>query len=214
MRRSATSVWKATIANIDGLPICPPDLNEPQYVSLAFSDHCHVSLYIENLSLISNWLAYYTLVLPCSQYSGHFLELSCTLLQRLYWKEVRSAWKKNIVLPWPTVPRSFVSDFDLRKRLPLHPTDNSYKTIFPYIVYPSEFTYYMHKHSNPDFLNVQNLAHTSLAEFYSIVQWPKNTSVNLDRLRRTRSQSSNGAKSVKKSRSVGWRCVPSAWNIW
>jgi hypothetical protein len=44
MRRSATSVWKATIANIEGLPVCPPDLNEPQYVNLAFDDHCHVSL--------------------------------------------------------------------------------------------------------------------------------------------------------------------------
>jgi hypothetical protein len=34
---------------------------------------------------------------------------------------------------------SFISDFDLKKIIPLHPTDNRYKTIFPYIVYPSKF---------------------------------------------------------------------------
>lgn len=38
----------------------------------------------------------------------------------------------------PTETLSFVSDFDLKKRIPVAPGDHRYKTIFPYIVYPSE----------------------------------------------------------------------------
>lgn len=53
----------------------------------------------------------------------------------------RSSETKYQSTPQLTLTGSFVSDFDLRKRLPLHPTDNTYKAIFPYIVYPSKFTY-------------------------------------------------------------------------
>ncbi|KAF8071871.1 hypothetical protein FPV67DRAFT_1483014 [Lyophyllum atratum] len=44
MRRSATSVWKASMYNAYGLPPCPLDLSEPQYVNLAFDEHCHFCL--------------------------------------------------------------------------------------------------------------------------------------------------------------------------
>ncbi|KAK0463740.1 uncharacterized protein EV420DRAFT_1519856 [Desarmillaria tabescens] len=40
MHRSAISIWKAALSR-DTLPPLPVDLNEPQYVNLAFSEHCH-----------------------------------------------------------------------------------------------------------------------------------------------------------------------------
>ncbi|KAF9468004.1 hypothetical protein BDZ94DRAFT_1246928 [Collybia nuda] len=102
MRRSATCVWKATIANIAGLPKCPPDLNEPQYVNLAFDEHCHFCL--------------------------------APNIQDIFWS-CRVRCCKSCI------EENFVSDFDLRKRLPFTPTDNTYKTIFPYIVYPKPRPY-------------------------------------------------------------------------
>ncbi|KAL0946615.1 hypothetical protein HGRIS_012812 [Hohenbuehelia grisea] len=41
MRRSASSIWKAACANLEGFPECPPDISIPQFVNLAFSTHCH-----------------------------------------------------------------------------------------------------------------------------------------------------------------------------
>ncbi|KAL0947639.1 hypothetical protein HGRIS_013727 [Hohenbuehelia grisea] len=41
MRRSAKTVWRAACANIDGLPECPSDLSDPQWVNLAFDACCH-----------------------------------------------------------------------------------------------------------------------------------------------------------------------------
>ncbi|KAF9234854.1 hypothetical protein BU15DRAFT_52058 [Melanogaster broomeanus] len=43
MQRSSTFVWKTSLGRIEGLPVCPPDLSEPQYAYLAFYPHCHVS---------------------------------------------------------------------------------------------------------------------------------------------------------------------------
>ncbi|KAF9234865.1 hypothetical protein BU15DRAFT_52071 [Melanogaster broomeanus] len=43
MRKSSAFVWKASLRRVEGLPVCPPDLNEPQYAYLAFYPHCHVS---------------------------------------------------------------------------------------------------------------------------------------------------------------------------
>ncbi|KAF9234857.1 hypothetical protein BU15DRAFT_25152, partial [Melanogaster broomeanus] len=41
MRKSSAFVWKAALGRVEGLPACPPDLNEPQYAYLAFYPHCH-----------------------------------------------------------------------------------------------------------------------------------------------------------------------------
>ncbi|KAF9230877.1 hypothetical protein BU15DRAFT_56779 [Melanogaster broomeanus] len=43
MRKSSAFVWKTALSRVEGLPDCPPDLNEPQYAYLAFYPHCHVS---------------------------------------------------------------------------------------------------------------------------------------------------------------------------
>ncbi|KAK0211103.1 hypothetical protein DFS33DRAFT_1297368 [Desarmillaria ectypa] len=40
MHQSAILIWKAALSR-DTLPPKPADLNEPQYVNLAFSEHCH-----------------------------------------------------------------------------------------------------------------------------------------------------------------------------
>ncbi|KAK0441934.1 hypothetical protein EV421DRAFT_1810816 [Armillaria borealis] len=40
MHRSSVSIWKAALSR-DTLPPKPADLNEPQYINLAFSEHCH-----------------------------------------------------------------------------------------------------------------------------------------------------------------------------
>ncbi|KAF9234851.1 hypothetical protein BU15DRAFT_65340 [Melanogaster broomeanus] len=42
MRKSSAFVWKAALGRVEGLPACPPDLNEPQYAYLAFYPHCHL----------------------------------------------------------------------------------------------------------------------------------------------------------------------------
>ncbi|KDR85883.1 hypothetical protein GALMADRAFT_235021 [Galerina marginata CBS 339.88] len=44
MSRSTALIWKQARLNIDGLPDCPSDLNEPQYANLAFSNNCHFCL--------------------------------------------------------------------------------------------------------------------------------------------------------------------------
>lgn len=43
MSRTSAQFWKAARRNVDGLPDCPPDLNEPAYANLCFDAHCHVS---------------------------------------------------------------------------------------------------------------------------------------------------------------------------
>ncbi|KAF9007559.1 hypothetical protein BDQ17DRAFT_1238061, partial [Cyathus striatus] len=43
MTKNARFVWKAAFSTARGLPQCPSDLTEPQYASLAFDEHCHVS---------------------------------------------------------------------------------------------------------------------------------------------------------------------------
>ncbi|KAK0196745.1 hypothetical protein F5146DRAFT_1012796 [Armillaria mellea] len=40
MHRSSISIWQAALSR-DTLPPKPADLNEPQYINLAFSEHCH-----------------------------------------------------------------------------------------------------------------------------------------------------------------------------
>ena len=42
LRRSAKSVWKEALAQVEGLPACPSDVTEPQWASLAFAPYCHV----------------------------------------------------------------------------------------------------------------------------------------------------------------------------
>ncbi|KAF8071870.1 hypothetical protein FPV67DRAFT_902906 [Lyophyllum atratum] len=44
MSRSSIFVWKSALANVEGLPFCPSDLTEPQYINLAFDEHCHFCL--------------------------------------------------------------------------------------------------------------------------------------------------------------------------
>ncbi|KIM36165.1 hypothetical protein M413DRAFT_449358 [Hebeloma cylindrosporum] len=36
----ARGIWRRSLANIRGFPLCPPDLNEIQYASLAFDNFC------------------------------------------------------------------------------------------------------------------------------------------------------------------------------
>ncbi|KIK03753.1 hypothetical protein K443DRAFT_5082 [Laccaria amethystina LaAM-08-1] len=42
MRTSAKFIWKQALANINELPDCPTDLNEPQYTNLVFGKNCYV----------------------------------------------------------------------------------------------------------------------------------------------------------------------------
>ncbi|KII94069.1 hypothetical protein PLICRDRAFT_36305 [Plicaturopsis crispa FD-325 SS-3] len=44
MHRSSRSIWKAALATVEGLPGCPPDLQEPEYTRLAFDPRCHYCL--------------------------------------------------------------------------------------------------------------------------------------------------------------------------
>ena len=41
--RSSKPIWKSSLASVDELPPCPPDLPEPAYAALLFSPYCSVS---------------------------------------------------------------------------------------------------------------------------------------------------------------------------
>ncbi|KIO33108.1 hypothetical protein M407DRAFT_17974 [Tulasnella calospora MUT 4182] len=41
MTKEARHIWKTAIASVPDLPICPTDLNEPQYVCLLYSSECY-----------------------------------------------------------------------------------------------------------------------------------------------------------------------------
>ncbi|KAJ3930585.1 MAG: hypothetical protein NXY57DRAFT_1085281 [Lentinula lateritia] len=43
MSRTSESIWRATRENVEGLPPCPDDLNEPQYAHIFFEPFCHVT---------------------------------------------------------------------------------------------------------------------------------------------------------------------------
>ncbi|QRW01069.1 hypothetical protein RhiLY_00066 [Ceratobasidium sp. AG-Ba] len=40
MSRASQSLWKSAIHNVPGLPQCPPQMSEPQYISLIYSKQC------------------------------------------------------------------------------------------------------------------------------------------------------------------------------
>ncbi|KAG9075146.1 hypothetical protein FS749_013214, partial [Ceratobasidium sp. UAMH 11750] len=42
MQRSAKHIWKTALGNVPGLPRCPADLCEPQYVALLYSKYCSI----------------------------------------------------------------------------------------------------------------------------------------------------------------------------
>ncbi|KAJ3728364.1 hypothetical protein C8R42DRAFT_638167 [Lentinula raphanica] len=41
MSRSSENIWRIARGNVEGLPPCPVDLNEPQYANLLFESYCH-----------------------------------------------------------------------------------------------------------------------------------------------------------------------------
>ena len=43
MSRDNSGLWKATRANVPGLPECPSFLSEPAYANVVFFHQCHVS---------------------------------------------------------------------------------------------------------------------------------------------------------------------------
>ncbi|KAJ3836321.1 hypothetical protein F5878DRAFT_663089 [Lentinula raphanica] len=44
MSRSSENIWRIARGNVEGLPPCPVDLNEPQYANLLFESYCHVCM--------------------------------------------------------------------------------------------------------------------------------------------------------------------------
>ncbi|KAJ7724256.1 hypothetical protein B0H16DRAFT_1596898 [Mycena metata] len=42
MHRSSITVWRASLSQVPGLPPCPPGMNEPSWISLAFDPTCQV----------------------------------------------------------------------------------------------------------------------------------------------------------------------------
>ncbi|KAJ3968102.1 hypothetical protein EV361DRAFT_952635 [Lentinula raphanica] len=44
MSKSSENIWRTARGNVEGLPPCPVDLNEPQYANLLFESYCHVCM--------------------------------------------------------------------------------------------------------------------------------------------------------------------------
>jgi hypothetical protein len=85
MRRSALSVWKHALSNVEGLPDCPRDLTEPQWVNLVFDTLCHVC--VEPIVLIT--LPHLSLlVLLEDEHLEHCLDESHKVLQEVQRREV------------------------------------------------------------------------------------------------------------------------------
>lgn len=40
MTKEAKRIWMAALSSVPGVPECPTDLNEPQYVWLIYSSEC------------------------------------------------------------------------------------------------------------------------------------------------------------------------------
>lgn len=43
--RSTKNIWKAALESVDGLPPCPPYMNEIEYSTVLFHVACHVGLF-------------------------------------------------------------------------------------------------------------------------------------------------------------------------
>ncbi|KAF8597357.1 hypothetical protein BDV93DRAFT_610437 [Ceratobasidium sp. AG-I] len=52
MTRSAIGIWRAAERNVEGLPLCPPDLNYPQYAVLLFFKSCSICGNVTTRNLI------------------------------------------------------------------------------------------------------------------------------------------------------------------
>ncbi|KAG6851129.1 hypothetical protein H0H93_001009 [Arthromyces matolae] len=120
MKRSSRLVWRTTIRNI-GLPACPSDLDEPQYVNLAFDDYCHVSI--------------------LTPYAKAIDDILMILVQV---RELLPGYRRSrphMVVLISVYPVSFVSDYDLCKLIPTSTVSGKSKAIFPFIVYPKPRPY-------------------------------------------------------------------------
>ncbi|KAK7063931.1 F-box domain-containing protein [Favolaschia claudopus] len=42
MQKSSRHIWRSSLNTVDGMPPCPPNMNEPQWISLAFDAVCQV----------------------------------------------------------------------------------------------------------------------------------------------------------------------------
>ncbi|KAJ3740507.1 hypothetical protein DFH05DRAFT_1529107 [Lentinula detonsa] len=45
MSKTSESIWCIARGNVEGLPPCPVDLNEPQYAHLLFESYCHICMH-------------------------------------------------------------------------------------------------------------------------------------------------------------------------
>ncbi|KAJ7897220.1 hypothetical protein B0H14DRAFT_2312791, partial [Mycena olivaceomarginata] len=44
MHKSSRSIWRSSLNNVKDLPPCPPNMTEPQWISLVFDHVCQVGL--------------------------------------------------------------------------------------------------------------------------------------------------------------------------
>lgn len=70
MSRSARFVWTRVLESVPGLPSCPPDMTEPQYVSLIFEQLCSVVVYFNNLRRFHLLMLYVIGMRKCSGLKG------------------------------------------------------------------------------------------------------------------------------------------------
>ncbi|KAI9057952.1 hypothetical protein FKP32DRAFT_1597907 [Trametes sanguinea] len=75
MRRSAITIWRNALANVEDLPRCPPDLTEPAYANLLFEPHCHFCLKARVMTVL--WICRTRACKACLK--EHFTQLSVFL---------------------------------------------------------------------------------------------------------------------------------------
>ncbi|KAJ7040266.1 hypothetical protein C8F04DRAFT_1082985 [Mycena alexandri] len=66
MHRSSITVWRSSLSQVPGLPPCPPGMNEPQWISLAFDPTCQVC---QKIARKVDWALYVRICGKCTKSS-------------------------------------------------------------------------------------------------------------------------------------------------
>ncbi|CDO73568.1 hypothetical protein BN946_scf185014.g38 [Trametes cinnabarina] len=95
MRRSAITVWRNALGNVEDLPPCPPDLTEPAYANLLFEPHCHFCLKARVMTVL--WVCRVRACKACLK--EHFISLTAFLSDRRIPYNLQRPMKASSMVP-------------------------------------------------------------------------------------------------------------------
>ncbi|KAF5341712.1 hypothetical protein D9611_001800 [Ephemerocybe angulata] len=154
-------IWTECLSNVRGLPSCPLDMTEPQFAKLVFDQTCQVSvLFLFAFASIANFIALLDTNLSSASASFGFItvieialvadSISDDIMSFCGKQGMRDVFWACQVRCCPTcVQKQFISEEELRARIPKDVGIEKLSTIFPYTVVnlyqpkqPSKVLYY------------------------------------------------------------------------